>query len=341
MPCVLARAGLAALLTGLALPGPVLGQPTTGLGTRALGMAGAFTAIADDASAVYWNPAGMATGAYGSLVVDWLTHESGAADDDRGAPAVRGSGTLVAATTPVLGVGYYRVRQVALGPVRGQPAGSGGLVEAARDGQALVSDHFAVSLAQTLVERVHVGAALKAVRGRAAAGRLAGADLALDTDRQLDALEEQLGDGSTAFDADVGVMVDARRVRFAVMARNLLEPSFATPTPGLEMGLQRQVRAGAALLPSDRVVVGVDADLATVDTVAGRWREVAVGAEVWTPSRRLGVRGGLRVQTVDEARPRASAGGSAVVWKAINVDVEVTRGADAAWAASLGGRVAF
>lgn len=31
----------------------------TGIGVRAMGMGGAFTAIADDASSVYWNPAGL------------------------------------------------------------------------------------------------------------------------------------------------------------------------------------------------------------------------------------------------------------------------------------------
>ena len=38
-------------------------QTFGGIGTRAEGMGGAFVAVADDASAVYWNPAGIATGA--------------------------------------------------------------------------------------------------------------------------------------------------------------------------------------------------------------------------------------------------------------------------------------
>jgi hypothetical protein len=40
---------------------PLFGNPNTfGIGPRAMGMGGAFTAIADDTSAVYWNPAGLA-----------------------------------------------------------------------------------------------------------------------------------------------------------------------------------------------------------------------------------------------------------------------------------------
>ena len=42
---------------------PADAQSFEALGSRAQGM-GAFVAVADDASAVYWNPAGLASGAY-------------------------------------------------------------------------------------------------------------------------------------------------------------------------------------------------------------------------------------------------------------------------------------
>lgn len=63
-----ARAGLFIWALAVSLPAAVLaqsgGQPGAflqyGVGARALGMGGAFYAIADDATAAYWNPAGLA-----------------------------------------------------------------------------------------------------------------------------------------------------------------------------------------------------------------------------------------------------------------------------------------
>ena len=38
---------------------PFVGRPIQHQGTKALGMGGAFCAVADDISAIYWNPAGL------------------------------------------------------------------------------------------------------------------------------------------------------------------------------------------------------------------------------------------------------------------------------------------
>ncbi len=63
------RTALAAgLLASTALPAKA--QIYEIVGTRAQGMGGAFVAVADDATATWWNPAGLATGAYFSSVVE-------------------------------------------------------------------------------------------------------------------------------------------------------------------------------------------------------------------------------------------------------------------------------
>ncbi len=59
-------------LTASAVRARVLGETVRsdiGVGVRALGMGGVFTALADDPSGLYWNPAGMATAASGAFVL--------------------------------------------------------------------------------------------------------------------------------------------------------------------------------------------------------------------------------------------------------------------------------
>ncbi|HEY0283950.1 MAG TPA: hypothetical protein VGC23_01065, partial [Vicinamibacterales bacterium] len=58
-----------ALFLTLTRPVSTQAQSFGGVGTRAEGMGGAFVAVADDASAIYWNPAGIATGSTFDLQV--------------------------------------------------------------------------------------------------------------------------------------------------------------------------------------------------------------------------------------------------------------------------------
>ena len=110
--------------------------PVQAVGVRAAGMGGAFTAVADDGSAAFWNPAGFATGAFFSLVVD-------------GNVLDRQRTTLVALGTPPLGLAYYRTA------IAGEKNGR----------NTLVAHHVGVTLVQSLGGRLAVGSTLKLVRG--------------------------------------------------------------------------------------------------------------------------------------------------------------------------------
>src|ERR1700754_3107460 len=83
---------------------------------RALGMGGAFVAVADDPSAVYWNPAGLPRMGIINLGVEWQSFETGVDDPSVFQPAAGGSSPPVALTPPPLGVAYYRLRQTNLFP---------------------------------------------------------------------------------------------------------------------------------------------------------------------------------------------------------------------------------
>jgi F plasmid transfer operon, TraF, protein len=114
------------------IPAAATAQPFETIGVRALGMGGAFVAVADDASAIWWNPAGLATGGIFSMAVDYES-----LDDDR-------SGTGIFTATPPLGLGYVRTKV-----------------------EGLVTHQAGVTLLHTLVDGFTVGASLKFVRGLA------------------------------------------------------------------------------------------------------------------------------------------------------------------------------
>src|SRR3954452_24896153 len=77
------------------------------VGVRAQGMSGAFVAVADDATASWWNPAGLATGSYLSAVIERgrLTKPVNPTPE---VPAERTTSSAVAVAFPALGLSYYR-----------------------------------------------------------------------------------------------------------------------------------------------------------------------------------------------------------------------------------------
>src|SRR5262249_26709493 len=73
----------------------VCAQSAPPIAVRAAGRGGAFTGVADDGTAPFWNPAGLASGSFVGLTVD-------------GNALDRQSGLFLGLATPPLGVCYYR-----------------------------------------------------------------------------------------------------------------------------------------------------------------------------------------------------------------------------------------
>lgn len=312
----------------LAMSSPAAAQGFEALGTRAQGMGGAFVAVADDASATYWNPAGLAMGAYLSLLLDYSTAK---AEPDDPARAGSRSGSTIAFALPSLGVSYYRLRMTTLTALPGDD-------DNVRL-QTLITHHTGATLVQSLTDHIAVGTTLKLVRGIAATG-LAPAG---DRDDLLDEANDLVGAASNKFDADIGVIATSGHLRAGFTVRNVVENEFEGPGGTIE--LKRQFRAGVALTLAEGVLVAADFDLDRVPGTVGDERNIALGAEARL-LQRLYVRSGFRVNTLTDepagARPVVSVGGSFAVFGSMLVDGQATFGSesgDRGW--GVGARIVF
>jgi hypothetical protein len=313
------------------VPGFARAQSFEALGSRPAGMAGAFVAVADDASAVYWNPAGLAMGAYFSALLDYSTGEAEPSDVAR---AGSRSGSLVAIAAPMVGLSYYRLRATTVS----EPLDDGAAAPDVRL-QTLITHHAGATLVQSLTDRIAVGATLKLVRGIPATAVVPAGDL----EGLLDDASDLVGSASNAFDADIGVIAALGTLRAGLTVRNVTEPEFDGANGTVR--LDRQIRAGLALTPVNGVLVAADFDLERVPGTVGDERNFALGAEVRILPRAF-VRSGFRVSTIDDEpagrRPVVSVGGSYAVFGSLLVDGQATLGStagDRGW--GLGARVVF
>lgn len=318
----------------------VQAQPLDAVGNRAAAIA-AFVAVADDASAVAWNPAGLVFGPIFNVSFG-LGRSTSGPDDPPAFPARAGrAGTsLVTLGLPPLGLFYLRQSSRAI-LTRSPAAGSSPDRE---DRQVLlrsvVTSSVGATVLQSLGEYVTFGATARLIRGAV------GSDLGV-VSRWADGFDRagQVDtESSTAFDLDGGVIVAAGHLRAGLVVRNLLEPTFEGRR-GETATLRRHARVGAAWGDewpgTPRTIVAVDLDATRVEQPDGDRRNVAGGVERWVRDRRLGLRGGLRASTVGPARPIVSGGASYAVRAGTFVDAYVARGRnqDRGW--GVGVRVAY
>jgi hypothetical protein len=280
-----------------------IAQGAPAVGVRAAGMAGAFVGVADDASAVYWNPAGLASGAFFSLVLD-----RSALQPANGQGAPQSTATLIAIGTPPFGLTYYRTAY------RVRTAIAAAAANGAGGSEMLTAHQFGVTIDQSLHDGFAVGATVKAVRGITA------------------------GASKTVFDADLGVMLSGSLGRAGLVLRNAFEPELASSVGPVR--LERSIRGGFSLLMRETVRVAGDADFTTADTPDGRWRDAAVGAELH-PLARVWVRTGVHWNTAGGplgTAPVVAAGGSAAVYGSLMVDAQVSgasKNGNRGWGAGL------
>jgi hypothetical protein len=305
------------------------------VGSRALGMGGAFVAVASDSSATWWNPAGLAAGPFLDLALArGMTERIGEL------PARRDTASGFSLGTPPVGFSYYRLRITdtqPLDPVGPDPGGGGRLV------RSLAASQLGVTLVHTIVSGLHAGATLKYLRGTLRAAR--GNPLSEPSELLDDGDELEGGDAESAFDLDLGVMADAGAVRLGLVVKNATEPEFQNSSSGA-LTFERQVRLGLAIDAEKGggvpLTVAVDADLRTIPTTSGDRRNLALGVEQWFGGRRVAVRGGGRFNLTGSKERTATAGASVNVRPGLFLDGYLVRGGstdDRGW--GVASRVSF
>jgi long-chain fatty acid transport protein len=322
----IAFAALTATLVGWSAA-PAGAQSYEMVGTRAQGMAGAFVAVADDSTATWWNPAGLATGATFNIVFEHgVVSEPETPAGVQTAERVKSSGFSLA--YPALGLSYYRLRLTQIGAL--SPTAAGGQTRQDPGDQAgrvrtLAYTQYGATVGQSIGDHLVVATTVKVLRAGRAVTVAAGAESGLDVGDELEVVR------GTHADVDIGTMAVAGRVRWGLSIRNLTQPELGNDEEAIQ--LKRQARTGIAFVgmragPFELLTAAADADLTRTPTAFGDSRRVAGGIEGWLRGRRFGLRGGISSSTVGERRTIASGGVSVAPLRGILIEATRTAGRD-------------
>ena len=320
---------------------PARAQIYETVGTRAQGMGGAFVAVADDATASWWNPAGLA-GAYFSAVFE-RSSTTEPADAAPAGPAWRGNTSAFAVSLPSLGLSYYRVRISEIAPQTSTAGGPSGQPDPGAAGVALRSlamSQFGATIGQSVGDHLIIASTLKLVRAGLTTATAGSAGDWLDEAANLDVPLEMSGD------LDIGAIASIGLTRLGVSVKHVKEPAFGEGAS--RFVLARQARAGLAFSTgglstaprgrADSLTVAIDADLTKTATVLGDARHLAAGVEVVLLGRRLALRGGASTNAVGNGGSSASAGVSLALQTGVYLDGAATFGSDRSrkgWAVGL------
>lgn len=298
------------LLCLSACPAALRAQAIETVGERAMGMGGAFVAVADDSTATWWNPGALAAGPFVDVAAGWSRSEF----REDGATHGRVTVTAVSLSTPPVGVSYYRFRITNI-----QPAGPTVTPPVGRQDRrvgvvpSMAMHDLGVTLLTSVFTGVHVGTTLKFLRGH---------------------VEHTTGDGpgQGQFDADIGVLAVAGPWRLGGVIKNLRAAEFEGDLESGGFRLPRQGRVGVAFDGAARRgsgaawMVSADVDVARYAAGTGDRRVIAAGAERWWLGKRIGVRGGARFNQVGGKERSATAGVSAAIRSSLLVEAHAVGG---------------
>jgi hypothetical protein len=326
---VRASVAFVSLVSLVSMSASAYAQPADSIGVRAQGMGGAFTAVADDATASWWNPAGIAGGPYFNLLLEygaWQEPHDERTVSGQSTSARRADPRSFAAAFPALGLSYYRLRISEIQPQTSTAANPGvrqeeGATEVRL--RSFVLNQIGVSVGQSLGEHLVLASTLKVLN--------AGVDSRVQATGSLDEATGIDPSGEWRAALDVGAMATFGPARIGLMVRNVTEPGFGSGADATT--LQRSARLGAAVSSGPHrgiasATVAVDGDLTTASSPLGDERRLAAGGEVWTATRTFGFRGGVNVSTIGQARTTVSGGMSAALKTGLYLDGELSGGAD-------------
>jgi hypothetical protein len=268
-------------------------------GTKAAAMGGAFTAVANDPTAFYWNPAGYAFGPVVHAGVQW-----GESDMDRGDGVTFGDGAAgFSLGLTFMGVAGTFSREI-----------SSRLDEIVLSSRGLETFDLSVSILQSLpFDDLVIAGNVHYLRGESHELFESLASLS-PGERTPSAIRDRVlhteGEGSATASVDLAALYQPRDwLRLGIMWRRLFEPGFRLPS-GEEIVLPRHGRAGVAFFLPRETTVSFDFDLSSQGGADESWRELSLGVDKRWFEDALSLRAGLRAETGSGrgARPAFSAG---------------------------------